>query len=400
MAQEACAFGIADFVQTMLNPVLAFTTFIFAVFWYTTFGLLLRLPLPVMNFMRATIPLWTALLAWPILGLSGNWAQLGAGAMFLAAAVIASWGKNGNKSVSPRIEGKSEAFAPARAAEVPHGRFSAAERQAMARRLKPLGGSPPVYDAVVIGLGIAGAGIAWELTLRGLNVIGVEQGDFAQGTSSRSTSIIHAGIRYLELAGDAFLRGHFKEAWRHARLVWVAARERDRWEIMAPDLVKPQSIYIPSFRGAKGFWKIIIGVLIYCVFAKRWPRVSDIDFDPKKVKAKFPFLKADNLRGGFYIHDDVTDDALLTRRFVRGAFYRGATVLNFMKVEGCVRKGDYYEVTLLDQSRSSDGQPITVRARKVINATGPHINLTRELLNTESGSARIAHNFLTLSRGQ
>ena len=211
-------------------------------------------------------------------------------------------------------------------------------------------------DLLVIGGGITGAGIARDAALRGFRTALVERGDFGAGTSSRSSRLIHGGLRYLEL-GDL-------------RLVFEASRERRTLLRIAPHLVWPRSFLFPVHRGSRvPRWKLAAGLLAYDVLAlfrnvrtHRW-------LGKRSMQRAEPGLRKRGLLGGARYWDAQCDDARLTLANVRSAHRAGALTANyaaaqrFELADGRVR-GAHVRDTL-------DGRTYLVRALTVVNATGP-----------------------------
>jgi glycerol-3-phosphate dehydrogenase len=226
-------------------------------------------------------------------------------------------------------------------------------------RLAALGGRP--FDLLVIGGGITGCGIARDAALRGLAVALVEKDDFASGTSSRSSRLVHGGVRYLEHG--------------HLHLVFESSAERRRLLRLAPHLVRPLRFTWPVYEGARiSRWKLSAGLTLYDLLALfrnvgRHERLSRAG-----VLAREPMLSADGLRGGASYFDAATDDARLTLANARGAIAAGAIVVNH--AEATVRVGNQRAVgaTVRD---CLDGSTTDVRAAIVVRATGPWTGTVR-----------------------
>src|SRR5437773_4682048 len=177
------------------------------------------------------------------------------------------------------------------------------------------------FDALVIGGGITGAGIARDAALRGLRVALVDKGDFASGTSSRSSRLIHGGVRYLEHG--------------HLHLVFEASAERRRLLQLAPHLVHPLAFTWPVYRGQRlPLWKLGAGLTLYDLLAlfrnvERHRRLSCAEV----IEAE-PRLRTAGLRGGLRYFDAATDDARLTLANVLDASACGAVVANHVAFVG------------------------------------------------------------------
>src|SRR5438067_3515749 len=206
------------------------------------------------------------------------------------------------------------------------------------------------FDVLVIGGGITGAGVALDAASRGLHTALVEQRDFASGTSSKSSKMVHGGLRYLNQ--------------RDYRLVYEALQERQRLLRNAPHLVKPLPFLIPLY-GAKTIAKALNSALwMYDLtggirIGKRHHRIS-----PDDTIAHMPTLRREGLAAGFEYYDAQADDARLTLGIVRTAVLdHGAVAANYAGVTG-VLKDDGGTVT------GAQVGDVDVRARVVVNAAG------------------------------
>lgn len=212
------------------------------------------------------------------------------------------------------------------------------------------------FDLLVVGGGITGCGVARDAALRGLRVVLVEKGDFASGTSSRSSRLVHGGIRYLEHG--------------HLRLVFEASAERRRLLALAPHLVRPLAFTWPVYRGQRlPWWKLVAGLTLYDALAlfrnvarHRWLR-------PAKVRADEPRLRSDELTGAAVYYDAATDDARLTLANALGAADAGAVVMNYTRSDSLLRdpSGRVAGANLTDMLT---GRTATVRAHVVVQAIG------------------------------
>lgn len=207
-------------------------------------------------------------------------------------------------------------------------------------------------DVVVVGGGITGAGVLHEVAQRGLRVLGLEQGDFASGASSRSSKLVHGGLRYL--AQGAF------------RLTWASVRERDRLLAELPGLVEPVGFLLAAYgRDQVGPRTLGLGLTIYD-WLGRGLRHRHLKEDDLSLLA--PRLNLENLAGAFWYRDARTDDARLVLRTLFDALARGAEALNRARVEELVmRDGQVAGVVVRDLET---GQVARVAAKVVVNATG------------------------------
>src|SRR5258708_4951291 len=233
--------------------------------------------------------------------------------------------------------------------------------------LKPLSRLPTPdasYDLIVIGGGITRARVARDASLRGLSVLLVDKDDFASGTSSRSSRLVHGGLRYLEHG--------------QLRLVFESSNERRRLLRLAPHLVHPLRFVWPVYEGARiPFWKVWAGVSVYDALALFRNMARHQSLDARAVLAAEPALAANRLRGGVSYLDASTDDARLTLANALDAERHGAKVLNHVQVEAIVRESGRVRATHLRDRFT--GEMATVRARVIVNATGPWSDEVRRL---------------------
>lgn len=235
----------------------------------------------------------------------------------------------------------------------------------MARRaatLARLTGEP--FDVLVIGGGITGAGVARDAALRGLRVALLEREDFASGTSSRSSRLVHGGVRYLEHG--------------HLRLVFESSRERRTLLRIAPHLVRPLAFTWPVYRGARiSRLKLGAGLTLYDSLALFENVGRHRSLSAAKVLRSEPALREEGLVGGAQYWDASTDDARLTLANALGAADAGAAVLNHAPVGGFVREGG--RIVGVTATDTVTGATFTARARAIVNATGPWSDEVRAL---------------------
>jgi glycerol-3-phosphate dehydrogenase len=231
------------------------------------------------------------------------------------------------------------------------------------------------FDAVVIGGGMAGAGVARDLALRGASVALFEKGDFASGTSSKSSKLIHGGLRYLELA--------------EFRLVRESLREKKTLERLAPHLVRPLPFLVPVYRGSKrGLITVRIGMWLYDLLTpgKQTQRFRVVP--PVEALSLEPSIQAADLRGaGYYFDDLLLFPERLCLENALSAARHGARAHNYCEVEEVTRgpRG-------LDGVRVRDlltGQVHTVRAPVIVNCAGPWVDRLRELAGVREAGARV-----------
>ena len=208
------------------------------------------------------------------------------------------------------------------------------------------------WDVLVVGGGITGAGILREAARRGLTALLVEQRDFAWGTSSRSSKLVHGGLRYL------------KEG--KLRLTRASVTERERLVAEAPGLVERLGFLLATYEGASpGSLTYRAGLSLYDLLAVRW---SHQHYDADAFRMLAPHITERGLKGGFRYGDAQTDDARLVVRVLKEAVASGATALSYAAAEGLIREdGVVTGVRLRDRESARSTE---VRATVVVNATG------------------------------
>jgi glycerol-3-phosphate dehydrogenase len=221
------------------------------------------------------------------------------------------------------------------------------------------------FDLLVIGGGITGAGVAREASLRGLRVALVEQSDFASGTSSRSTKLIHGGLRNLKQFDF--------------RLVAEAVRERQLLLRMAPHVVEATPFLFPVYRGdPDGLLALRAGLFIYDLFARLRAPVPHRLLSASAVLEAEPGLRSGELHGGALYTDSRTDDARLTLLVLESAHQLGATIANYARVDGFLRQRDG-RITGARIVDALSGHELDVRAARVLAAVGPWADKVRQL---------------------
>lgn len=225
--------------------------------------------------------------------------------------------------------------------------------------------STTAFDVVVIGGGITGASIARDAVLRGLKVALIEKHDFGAGTSSKSTKLVHGGLRYLEQA--------------ELGLVFESVNERRKLMSLARHLVRPLPFMVASYRGDRRWLATVdAGLWLYealCFF--KVYRVHRTYF-AKRARALEPGLKADGLRGAIVYYDAMTDDARLTLENVMDARAKGAVVANHLRAGRLLRENE--KVIGVEVTDEESDNVLEVRGKIVICATGPWSDEVRALL--------------------
>ncbi|WP_027093139.1 glycerol-3-phosphate dehydrogenase/oxidase [Cohnella thermotolerans] len=227
-----------------------------------------------------------------------------------------------------------------------------------------------LYDLIVIGGGITGCGIALDAAGRGLRTLLLEMQDFAAGTSSRSTKLVHGGLRYLK---------QFE-----VKMVAEVGRERAVVYENAPHVTTPERMMLPIYQGGTfGFFSTSLGLLVYDYLAgvKRSERRTMLS--GKATLEREPLLRKEGLRGSGYYVEYRTDDARLTIETVKKAVELGATALNYAKVERLLYEdGRIAGVAAVDRLT---GRTAEFRARVVVNAAGPWVDSVREMDRSLNG---------------
>jgi glycerol-3-phosphate dehydrogenase len=224
----------------------------------------------------------------------------------------------------------------------------------------------------VIGGGITGAGVARDAAMRGLRVVLVDQNDLGSGTSSRSSRLVHGGLRYLE-TGDM-------------RLVLEANRERRILLRIAPHLVWPLPFVFPLHRGDRlSLWRLSAGMWLYDLLALfRNVRMHRM-LGKRAVLEAEPMLRERGLRGGARFYDAQCDDARLVLATARSAMQHGALVANYTAVLSLERTAGRVVGAQVEDRLA--GTRATIRASVVVNATGPWADRIRAMEDT--GAARL-----------
>lgn len=234
------------------------------------------------------------------------------------------------------------------------------------------------FDVVVIGGGITGAGIALDATTRGMKVALVEMQDFAAGTSSRSTKLVHGGLRYLK---------QFE-----IKMVAEVGKEREIVYENGPHVTTPEWMLLPMHKGGTfGKFSTSIGLRVYDFLAgvKKSERRKMLSAD--ETLKREPLVKKEGLKGGGYYVEYRTDDARLTIEVMKAAVDKGATPINYTKVDKLLYENGKVNGVQVGDLLSGDAYEIY--ADKVINAAGPWVDSIREKDQSKNGKT------LKLSKG-
>ena len=241
--------------------------------------------------------------------------------------------------------------------------FSARDRQQLLDEL-----ASTEYDVVVIGGGITGAGILLDATSRGMKAALIEKRDFAWGTSSRSTKLIHGGLRYLKQLELGLVR----EVGRERAIVYRNARH----------IVRPEKIMLPFYEnGSMGKLMGSLGLWIY-------DRVAGVDREERRkvlsaneAAIAEPLVSREGLTGAGLYYEYRTDDARLTIEVLKTAVEQGALALNYVKVDGFRYEGGVVSGVVCTDDLT--GKSLEVNGKVIINATGPWVDEIRALDDPE-----------------
>lgn len=243
--------------------------------------------------------------------------------------------------------------------------FSNRNRQEINKKIRN-----DTYDLIVIGGGITGAGILLDAASRGLKTLLIEKGDYSSGTSSKSTKLIHGGLRYLKQF----------DFW----LVKEVGTERAIVHKLAPHLVQPEKMLLPLVeKGSYGKWLTSIGLKIYDILANVEGEDQRQMLDKKQALKKEPLLPKKILKGAGYYAEYRTDDARLTLEVIKTALNYGATAINYTEVEAFLYKENMVKgVKVFDHLLN---EHYFIDAAHIINATGPWVDDIRRLNKSVQG---------------
>jgi glycerol-3-phosphate dehydrogenase len=224
------------------------------------------------------------------------------------------------------------------------------------------------WDLIVIGGGATGLGVALDAVTRGYKTLLIEQSDFAKGTSSRSTKLVHGGVRYL--------------AQGNIRLVREATIERGLLRRNAPHLVKNQTFIIPVY-SYLNMLKYAAGLKLYDWIAGRLSLGSSVFISRNKTMQSIPGINTHGLLGGILYHDGQFDDSRLAINLAQTILNNGGFAINYMKVTGLLKDEDQKINGALIKDAES-GKKYKVKAKAVVNATGVFVD---DILKIDNSSA-------------
>lgn len=251
--------------------------------------------------------------------------------------------------------------------------FSNLERHLVIEKL-----TTKTFDVLVIGGGITGAGIALDATMRGMSTALVEMQDFAAGTSSRSTKLVHGGLRYLK---------QFE-----VKMVAEVGKEREIVYENGPHVTTPEWMLLPLHKGGTfGPIGTSVGLKVYDFLAGVKRSESRKMLNRTETLAKEPLIKQDGLKGGGYYVEYRTDDARLTMEVMKKAVEKGTTALNYSKVVELIYDNETVVGVLIEDQLTKERYQ--VHAKKIVNATGPWVDDLREIDHSKEGKT------LKLSKG-
>jgi glycerol-3-phosphate dehydrogenase len=224
------------------------------------------------------------------------------------------------------------------------------------------------WDFIVIGGGATGAGVAVDAASRGFSVLLLEQGDFGKGTSSRSTKLVHGGVRYLE-------QGNIS-------LVMEALKERGLLRQNAPHLVGNLPFVVPSY----DWWEAPfygLGLKIYNLLAGKYGFGQSSILSREETLERLPTIRTEGLRGGVVYYDGQFDDARLLINLMQTAVERGAVALNYLQVSALTTRGDGTVGGVVARDLET-GRELTAHGNVIINATGPFSDSVRRLADPDA----------------
>ena len=228
--------------------------------------------------------------------------------------------------------------------------------------LSALQGATDPWDLIIVGGGATGLGCAIEAASRGYRPLLLEQDDFAKGTSSRSTKLVHGGVRYLRQG--------------NVSLVLEALKERGRLLHNAPHLVHDLAFVVPNYAWWEGpFYGV--GMRVYDLMAGRSGFGRSKNLSKEETLERLPTLEPEGLDGGVVYYDGQFDDARLAVNMAQTAADQGAVLLTYCEVTGLVKDG--MEVVGVHARDRETGAEYTIRARVVVNATGVWTDTVRRM---------------------
>ncbi len=239
------------------------------------------------------------------------------------------------------------------------------------------------WDIVVVGGGITGAGVFQAAANAGLKTLLVEAHDFSFGTSSRSSKLAHGGFRYLYN--------------RQYHVTYESVRQRERLLREAPGLIEPLAFTLPNYAEYRfPSWMLRCGLAIYDLMASKWDHQRR---SAEQIRQQFPGLRSSGLLTGFRYKDAVLDDCRLVLRVIQKGMAAGGLALNYARAQELLRdhSGRVHGVVLQDTSGRSN-QALEIKARVVVNATGPWADELRVQMGAPARLRKLRGSHLIFSR--
>jgi glycerol-3-phosphate dehydrogenase len=227
-----------------------------------------------------------------------------------------------------------------------------------------------MWDLVIVGGGATGVGVAVDAAARGYDVVLLEQSDFGKGTSTRSTKLVHGGVRYLR-------QGNIP-------LVMDALRERGILRHNAPHLVHDREFVVPHY----DWWEAPfygVGLKVYDALAGKYGFGKSELLSQEETVERLPTIETEGLRGGVVYHDGQFDDARLLVHLVLTAYEQGGTLVNYARVDGLLKDDDGFVSGVRAWDQES-GEAFEVRTRAVVNATGVFTDSVRRMDDADAAS--------------
>jgi glycerol-3-phosphate dehydrogenase len=252
-------------------------------------------------------------------------------------------------------------------------KFSMLNRKEIVHRLKNEN-----YDVLIIGGGITGGGIALDAVTRGMKTALVEMQDFSAGTSSRSTKLVHGGLRYLK---------QFE-----VKMVAEVGKERAIVYENGPHVTTPEWMLLPIHKGGTfGKFSTSIGLRVYDFLAGVKKSERRFMMSSNQTLLKEPLIKKSGLKGSGYYVEYRTDDARLTIEVIKAAYENGAVACNYMKVKSLVYKNEKVVGAIVEDQLN--GEQYEIKAKRIVNASGPWVDQIRDMDQSKKGKV------LQLSKG-
>jgi len=241
------------------------------------------------------------------------------------------------------------------------------------------------YDICIVGAGASGTGIALDASLRGYKVLLIDKGDFASQTSSKSTKLIHGGVRYLEQAVKTL-------DWQQFHMVYKALHERRSMIDNAPHLARPLALLTPCY---SWFDRIYyrIGMWLYDQIAGKTNLLPSKSVSNEQLKKILPHLNVDGMKGGILYYDGQFNDARYALSVAKAAARNGAHVINYTELKDLVLSPKSLKIKKVILQNNQLGETLEVPVKAVINAAGPFADPIRKMANPK------LHNRLKVSRG-